>query len=439
MPENQPSAPAPRWTRLAAIACLVVACAIFITKGLLPTLKPEGNYDFRLIYSCARAFAHGQSPYERDSVSRAWLNSRGDPALDPAVVRGPGTYVYPPPALTLLAPFAALPWPTATILWALLNLSLTLFSLAAIARLAHLRATPTCFLFALGLAMSPFLLHMKQGQTAMVVLACASAAAHARTKGHPIRAGILLGLGMCLKPQLGLLYAAYEAGRLRFRTVIAAAVISLALTGIGAARLSAAGIDWWPAWKRNIADFTAIDDANPTRTNPVRYQVVNLHYPLHNFTDDRELVQWTVYAVVGALGAAYFVIDLKRRRAAGDQPGELSSLSFVSTVSLIVAYHRPYDAVVLAFPLALAIARLGRPPARPRHLVTLGLVLIHALPLPILFTEAATRGWVPPSIAQSWLWQNALTPIQAYALVLLAAHLCWTRWKDGAELARTPT
>ena len=29
----------------------------------------------------------------------------------------------------------------------------------------------------------------------------------------------------------------------------------------------------------------------------------------------------------------------------------------MSTVSLIVAYHRPYDAVVLAFPLALAIAR----------------------------------------------------------------------------------
>ncbi len=427
------SSKSPRWLTPSLLGFVIIACAFFTLRGPSSATAPGGNYDFTLIYPSARAWLHGQNPYQRDSVSQAWLSSGAPADRDPMIVRGPATLVYPPPALVLVAPLAALPWPIASWAWALLNTAFAAFSLSCLARLARLSRNSSLALLGLGLVFAPLALNAKQGQTAAFVLFGICFAALARARGRQRCSGLLLGLGAALKPQLGLLFVLYEAGRLRWKSFAFAAIAIAALTAVGAGRMSAAGIDWWPTYRQNIHDFTTSDDANATKINTIRYQMINLHYPLHNFTDNRVAVRFAVYAIVGALCLAYFIVDLKRQRQASDQPGELVSLSFVSAVTLMVAYHRPYDAVIVVIPLALAIHRLAA--GQMRHAFTLALILLHTLPFPILFTELARRGHIPESLSKSALFQNVLLPCQAYGLVALALWLIWIRWTEPAAPA----
>lgn len=423
------------WLRPALHLLLLAASLLFIIRGPVAAVRTGGNYDFTLIYSSSRAWVEGLNPYLASNVSKAWLSSHGPADLDPTLVRGSATLVYPLPALVILSPIAALPWPIATWVWALLNTALVALSLHLLAQLANLSGNARLLFYSLGLVLGPLALNIKQGQTAGLVVAgivLASSLLRRSTFSGPC-----LGLAAALKPQLGALFLIYHAGRLRWKHTLFAIAAIAALTALGAARLSLTNTDWFTSWQTNVRDFTTLDDANATRSNPIRYQMVNLHFPLHNITDNRDAVRLAVYGICGTLCLTFFIADLKRARQTTDTPAELTSLSFVSAITLIVAYHRPYDAAILVIPLALAVSRLAA--GARHHLITLALILLHALPLPILFTEAARRGYIPQSLLDSAIGQHLLLPCQAYGLVALAAWLIYTRWKDAEPLTRKST
>src|SRR6185295_17544631 len=112
-------------------------------------------------------------------------------------------------------------------------------------------------------------------------------------------------------------------------------------------------------------------------------QLVNLHYPLHSFTDNRGLVRWEVCAIVGALGLAFIGADLaarKRRADPADRLADLACLSMAGVVSLIAVYHRCYDAVVLIWPLALGIRVLADEGRRAAAVALLALIALFLAP-----------------------------------------------------------
>lgn len=409
--------------RLALLAALVLGCALFAWRGPVKALSKTGNYDFLLVYSSARAWLHGENPYDREAVTRAWMTSGGPAERDPMFPRGTrdsSTLVYPPPAFVVLALFAALPWGIASLAWTLLNSGLAIWSLLALSRVAGLRGNARLALLAVGIWMLPAMTCIWLGQTALVVVGCVCTAAV-----WPRGAGVLLGIGGALKPQLGLLFTVYEAGRLRWKRALISLGAIAVLTGIGAARMQAAHIDWYGSWKRNLVAFTTADDGDPTRKNAgLRYQVVNLQYPLHNFTDNREVVRLAVYLIAAGLSGAFFLSDLKRGRAGGDR-AEIISRSMVAAVTLIVAYHRYYDAAILIIPLTLAIRGLFD--GQRRHWITLALVMLFVAPFPVIAMEAANRGWAPAWIAHSAVGENLILPCQAWGLAALAAWLVWIR------------
>jgi hypothetical protein len=183
-----------------------------------------------------------------------------------------------------------------------------------------------------------------------------------------------------------------------------------------------------------LREFPVHGDADPTRANHVRDQMINLHYPLHWFTDDRGLVRWAVYAVLGALCAAYLAVDWRARRAErGEGRGEMVSLSMTAVVTLLVAYHRFYDAVVLVFPLALGVKMaLGASLEERRGgWVLLGLLAPFAIPLNAALLRMKLGGAIPASVGESTLWNVVVMPHGTWALVGMAAWLVWVRARVG--------
>jgi hypothetical protein len=421
-----------------AMALFILGCVVFTVRGPVRATSDGGNYDFTLVYAASRAWIQGENPYESEAVSRGWASSGGPADRDPMLVRGNATLVYPPPALAILAPVAALPWSIASWVWAAMNTALAAIGLASIARLAGLTGATLFAFFGLGLCMMPLLTTAGTGQTALVVLACTGIGCAARMAGRPTLGGILLGIGGAIKPQLGFLFTVYQAGRLRWKVTVASLVVALALTGIGVGRMQAAGADWLPSWQRNVAAFTTKDDGDPSRANRIRYQLINFAYPLHNFTDDRVIVRLAVYGIAAGLCAFYFVVDLKRGRDKGEERGELVSLGMVSAVTLMVVYHRLYDAALIAFVLALALRGIA---ARQRyHWITFALALLYAAPFSVLAVESVNRGWAPGWVSKSALGQNLILPGQAWGLVAVALWMIWLRWKSPARsITKTPT
>jgi hypothetical protein len=426
--------------RIVLVGLLAAACALFAYRGPLRALRAGGNYDFTLIYSSARAWLLEGRPYEVDAVSRAWLSSGGPAERDPTLVRGAGTLVYPPPTFPLLAPFVALPWSVAAPLWTMSGVLMYLASVRIIAGLAGLRGDGALGYWTLALAMGPAMTSIGTGQTAVPALFCIAAGyAGLRRRAPGILRGVLMGAGACLKPQLGGLFPWYEAGRGRWRTFVGAALLgTIAAVAIG--RMMGAGTAWTSQLTTNLSTFVTLDDANPTQSNPISYQLIDLAYPLHTLTDNRAAVKVAVYSVVGGLCLAFFIVDWRRGRRKGDQPGELVSLSMVSVVTLLVAYHRYYDAVFLIFPLALALRGLLAKEAGPprwMYVAAMLLVLSFLAPGAALLVMAKDRGMIPAGLADSALWRGVLVPHAQWALLALGVLLVFIRARTGEVTQRS--
>jgi hypothetical protein len=431
--------PNPRLRRAALIILLLAGCAVFAARGPLRALSPGGNYDFTLIYGSARAWLTEGRPYETAAVSRAWESGRGPGSRDPTLTRGAGTLVYPPPTFPLLAPFAALPWPLASPLWTLCGVLMYLASVRIVGRLAGLRGDGLLVYWTLAVWMGPAMTSIGTGQTAVPALFCIATGYAGIVRREPgLARGVLIGTGMCLKPQLGGLFTWYEAGRLRWRSFLGAALLGV-VAAIGIGRMVAAGTPWASQLSGNIRAFTTLDDANPTRSNPISYQLLNLAYPLHTLTDDRMLVKGAVYGIVGALCLSFFIVDRRRGGKSGDRPSELVSLSMVSVVTLLVAYHRYYDAVFLIFPLALALRGLaGRAGPAGRWVLCLLLTLCFVVPGGVMLMRAKDQGIVPASLTGTLFWRSVLVPYAQWALLALAVVLVCIRANTGPR-TREPT
>jgi hypothetical protein len=433
-----------RMLRPLLIAAMAVGVAWFAWRGPVRALQEGGLYDFKLIYSGARAWLLGANPYDLESVVGAWIGA-GGAADDPALDRPVSSLVYAPPTFVILAPFAALPWPAAGIAWTLFNVALFVLAVGAIAALAGLRGNSALGFWGAALWLAPFGTGFGLGQISLLVLAMGALGHVLRARGgggSAFAGGALMGAGAVIKPQLGLLFVVYEAGRMRWRVLAGAGAAAAILVVLGAARLASSGVSWLGVWRRHIGEFP-FADGDPTGTNPVAYLQYQFAYPLHTLTDDRLLVQVLVLGILGAVSLAYFFVDLKRGRERGESKAELVSLSMVSVVTLLITYHRIYDAVLLLFPLALGVAMLaGRGPwgrsGRGPGAALLLLLAPFVAPGTVLLKAVERRGILPDGLAGSILWETLIVPHATWALLGACVLLVVIRARTRAEGQSAP-
>lgn len=408
-------------TRVIALVGLGFAVVYFAWRGVLRGWLDSG--DLAVAFGGGWAWLVGSDPYAitvlEGHLAAAGASDRFVTQLDTLL------NVFAPTTFPLVAPLGLLPWAPAVLLWLLVNIGATLVVAFGLVWLLEwpLRSTRAIVLTAFVLALAPVHSTMASGQTGLVATAALVLGAIAQRRGQPLRTAVLYALAVALKVQIGLPFLAYLAWR-RWRTAFTAVGILVALTLVAVGRLTAAGVPWLSSWLANLAFLSGPGGINdPGPLNEDRYSLVNLQYPLHTLLP-AAAVDLVSYLAVGL--AAGVLVWLHRDREARF---DLLALSTVAVLALLVTYHRYYDAVVLAFPIAWAVANV-RAPRRPQAILVLVLAADFILPAQTALHDVQVRGLVPDWLTTSPVWDGVLLAQHSWVLVAMALTLLWAAWRE---------
>lgn len=420
---------------LATVGAVAVASMVFAIRG--PMSAARGSLDFILVYSAARAWLFGDNPYDKAEVDQAWIDA-GGPIEQRPLLRVESALIYPPTTLAMLAPFAAFPVSIAKLAWIAANLAflgLALWSLASIAGF-RIDQKRTWMLVTAALLFMPVHTTFRFGQMPLYVLALTGAAA---ALPRQLTSGAMLGMASAIKPQLGLPFVALDVVNRRWKSVVVAAVALVVIGVIAILPLQQRGVDWWSSWQSNVKEHQTSGQGDPSPTNPMRHQMINLQVPLRQVVDNRTVVNVVVLAVAGGLAAVFFLWPGARREASqsSDSSRRLLELSMVATLSLMIVYHRYYDAVFLLFALGWAVSvianRVGEA-VKPAWWVLI-LLVPFALNSNTALWWLNSRGHLPGVLTDHWWWDVVLFPHQSWAVLLIAVCLVIARRK-GARLSQ---
>lgn len=427
-------------SKFQTIACWVVAwafllggAAVFAYRAPMRMSWIGTNLDAGLLPIGGRIWAAGGNPYDLETNAKAWLEVGGPPDRNTAE-RGRGAFVFPPSAYVLGAPLGQLSINGFRPIWNWLCVFAFIADCVLVMRLARVPLRSEFGLIGLGLAlaMAPSHTCIALGQTATVVLLAVLGGISLREAGRPWLAGICFGLACSIKPQIGLIFAAYELGRGRWRITLGAAVTFGVLLTVGLIRMKMAGIDGWSAWLANSRALLEVD-ANPLAGPRAAHAMIDLASPIAVLLGPSGLATARMIALVatGLAAGMYAVIDYRRGGAKSEGRPELLSAAAVSVVMLLVAYHRLYDAVFLIIPLALALSQLQR--SDNRGWITLLLLVPFFAPGGSILVILGEEGVIPASISGAKWWTVFFVQHETWTLCLLLAWCIFLRrkWPGG--------
>ncbi len=470
-----------------ALVGLLVAGVVFGQRGVVR--GAGGAWDLTMVYAGARQFALAGNPYDFDATFEAYDAAGGtDKARDQSVFAS----LYPPMTYAVLAPLGRLDWPGARLAWLLINLAATAGVVAWLVRhrprqppapgpgpgKADAMGGPSAWAWAMGLAavalwLGSSTLHtaLAFGQLSVVTLALmlpllsppgarsgvglGSIGEGERWPWLGVRTvglGLMLALAGALKPQLMVIVAGLVLCTPRWRAVLWGMAGGAAITAISVVWLQRGAPTWLADWQAQLAFFAATGHANPTANNPFTYQLIHLEPWLHRLwpsgTGPLTRLQWLPVGIVAVVGTA-LAVRLKRAmspaspstptddanpaRAAEDR-GDffLLAMSLGVVLTLLVGYHRTYDAVLLVVPGLWVWRMLSRRPRAWVGWVGLIVISLFALPGPVALTVAARRGVLPAWLTDSFVWQALLVPHHTVALVVLMVVMSGVATKHPA-------
>ncbi len=290
----------------------------------------------------------------------------------------------------------------------------------ALSRVQQLSPSQRYWFLGLVLALAPLHTGISVGNVSVVSISLCALALWADASGNDIVTGILLALGGCLKPQLGVWFVLYFLIRRRWKTVWASAGFGIALLIIGVLRLQVGGVDWLQSFLNNAREFSV---SNPTvqfaTDDPIRFTLLNLQVPLYSWFGRAAIasaVSWVVSALLLGIWVG-MVLNTESRTP------RVLGIGALLIASLLPSYHRNYDALLLAFPLCWVVSGCS---SRGMRLAVVALTVPFLIPGPALLRVLADRGSIPVGSTQSGLWKAVIMPHETWSLLALAVLLLYT-------------
>ncbi|MGC2160944.1 MAG: glycosyltransferase 87 family protein [Silvibacterium sp.] len=348
-----------RGYKAAYYSIVLIGCLAFLVLGVHRQSRVFKFRDFKQPYASARCLLAHCNPYSEQDTEAQYSLALG-PNND-ARVFVPYSALYPPPALLLLVPVAALPYPVAHAVWMILLIASFCGAALLVASLCEAYGS---LLPALGIAFfvgnSDELVMLGQVSGITIALACFGFWAMLRNK--TTLAGACFACAVCLKPHDIFFFLPYFllAGRPWRRALakIVAIAAAITLAGILWCSLTPASSHWLRDLRTNIAGNSASGSINdPTPANSQADAIVSLQTVFSVFNPERSFYTTASYATTGILFLMWLYGAM---RVPNSLEKHLLSIATLACLTLLPIYHRHYDTrlLLLLFPaIALMLAR----------------------------------------------------------------------------------
>lgn len=413
---------------------LLAGIALFLHRGVLRTFDPAINMDARLVAMGAQVWLRWENPYDPQAVAKTWADL-GEPAQRNPGARGRAAMVYPLGTYALTSEIGALPVELWRPVWNTMNVILFLVTIWLVMSISNIAPRSRAGLAFVGsaLLMAPSHTNIALGQTGVLVFFAIVLAQWQWLRGNAWRAGLASGVALVLKPQTAGIFFLYDLLCRRIWLVAIAVLTFGALMAVGLGALAIHGINPIADWLLNIADLAKVA-ANPFAAETPPYQLINVGALLHRFIGPGAQLVASVLGLLICLAIAflYFLASRGSRGSATDKRAILCDLSVAAVLSLIVTYHRIYDAVVLLLPLALVFVQ--RSAGDRRWWITLALLLPFFFPIASYVNVLQVRYAFIPQALYEDRWFVLLLMHQNWFLLLLSGWLIWLRRRLAESL-----
>jgi len=410
------------------ILFILAAALELLLRGPVRFLQASDVNDFISPYVQSKALLEGLDPYSPEVLVQLWPN-RGefkeiiskDLAEHQLIARRGFPTAYPLTCLLLLTPLAAMPWKAAYLVWLALTLCLVaclLWSLMALCDFDKNDWRAYVFL-AVALALAPLHTALAKGSIVIPAVAlCGIALLEANRSRHDFLAGILFGIAVGLKPQIGLPFVAYYFFRQRWKPVLAACGIVAVTATAAMMRLAMSGAPWLQNYQNdNRVLFLTGALSDFTERNPMRFGLINLQVLFYAIGHRVRTANSFALLASAFLFALWILLLLRTKPIDAMLP-----ISAIAVISLFPVYHRMYDAFLLIFPLAWSL-KTSSSGKNKLAFGTFLLILPFLVPGGSLLEHLQFRGRIPGAVKQSWFWNDVMLPHQIWILLFLSLLL----------------
>jgi hypothetical protein len=338
--------------RLDGLYLLLLGCLLFVLIGSF--MEGSGSStmaDFKGVYYGARCVLQHSDPYKGSEPLRVYQADGGGPIL-PSNALGQILTLdnYFPTTFLFIAPFAMLPWGPAHLLWIILSAgsfiigAFLMWDLGAIyASLISGALIAFCAVNYIDLFMS--------GNPAGIVIGFCAITVWCFLKERFVPAGILcMAVSLAIKPHdAGMVWLFFLlAGGAYRKRALQTLVVTAALCLSSIVWISQVAPRWMPELHSNLTTILAhggMNDPGPhTVCDRTASMVIDLQTLVSVFRDDPRFYNPVTYVICGIPMLLWSVTTL---RARSSMAKTWLALAAIVPLTLLVTYHRPYDAKLL--------------------------------------------------------------------------------------------
>jgi hypothetical protein len=421
--------------RAAAYGLLLLCSGIAVVIGFwMNHANQEGMLDFKAVYYAAKCLAHHKDPYKPADFLSVYRADNGsfpsNPKLLNAFLKAVPTCINLPTSFVLTIPLAFLPWSVVTVLWlALVTVLLTTAAFLTWDLSRNYAPGTSLFLICLLLLNSEVI--FASGNLAGVVVSLSVIAVWCFVKQRHLFAGVVaMGTSLVLKPHdAAFLWLFFFVADVAYRRRALQSLLVVLIISLPAVLLvSHIAPHWVQEMRLNIVSTSAaggMNDPGPTGLSSGNIgAIIGLQSDVSILRDDPHFYNPVCYAVCGII---FLVWAIKAVRSQFSMERIWLSVAALIPLTLLVTYHRPYDARLLLLTIpacALLWASGGVAAAVALVLTTAGIAFTGDITSSLWFL--ATRQYRVPTT----LWTGKLLTVvllQPAPLILLGMSIFYLR------------
>jgi hypothetical protein len=431
-------------SRRIGLLLLLMCGGISILWGLvLGQSEPGGSLDFQAVYFGTRCLIQHHNPYnvaELDAVYRAdgGEHSSESPKHHQLVT----LFVNLPTTFIFVAPLAVLPWELAQATWLLFLICVFMLAAVLMWRFGE-SYSPGISVFLICTLLAESELTFATGNTAGIVVGLCLISVWSFLRNRLVTVGILcMGASLAIKPHdVGLIWLYFLlAGGVYRKRALQSAFVTAAIGIFAFIWVSHVVPHWIADWSTNMATISGpggLNDPAPVSlTGNTAGMILDLQAALAVFRNDPRFYNPVSYLVCGALLLPWAVTTLR----SGCSPSKaMFALAAVVPLTMLITYHRPYDAklLLLTVPACAMLWAEGTAIRWVGLLVTaFAIVITGEVPLAILVNLTANLHLGSEGILSRILLMALMRPGSLALLAMAIFYVCVYARRVGPDNRR---